>query len=292
MGLNESMAAVQKSTMNALGLEAEFFKLPLKNPFSQLLHFLAEPNADKMAGLMLARLLSWFDRSKMSATDDIDATRNRIEGVAPGAYMPILEAMPKQLLCGGMQHHQIRVDCLMPPQALSELAPEKVLVSVTLDDHFVSDESIGKGVWHGYLSLFNLLQFMPLTLLSTSTGAAAGLYESIVWRSDTPPEASDAAIDVALKEVMGEVDASLHDGLKRLNDLRCDVPEVGYELMNLDGEVVGDAIELAWLDLKVLGIVEGADSPALPDGESWHIVVLDEQGQWADTVASLVKGES
>ena len=62
--------------------------------------------------------------------------------------------------------------------------------------------------------------------------------------------------------------------------------------MNLDGEVVGDAIELAWLDLKVLGIVEGADTPGLPDGESWHIVVLDEQGQWADTVASLVKGES
>mgnify|MGYP006076412381 CR=1 FL=1 len=292
IGLNESMVAVQKSTMKALGLEAEFFKLPLKNPFSQLLHFLAEPNADKMAGLMLARLLSWFDQSKMSAIDHIKATQNRIEGVAPGAYMPILEAMPKQLLCGGMHYQQIRVDCLMPPQALSELAPQKALVSVMLDDQFKADESISKSVWHGYLSLFNLLQFLPLTLITTRTGISAGLYESIKWGSDEPVNTSAAAVDVALQEVMSEVSDSFRTGLIRLNDLHCEVPEVGYELMNSDGEVVGDAIELAWLDLLVLGIVEGADTPVLPDGESWHIVVLDEQGQWADTVASLVKGEN
>ena len=84
----------------------------------------------------------------------------------------------------------------------------------------------------------------------------------------------------------------MHDGLKKLNSLHCEVPEVGYELMNSDGEVVGDAVELAWLSLKVLGILQGANAPELPEGESWKIVILDEQGQWADTVASLVNGEN
>ena len=161
-----------------------------------------------------------------------------------------------------------------------------------LDDQFKADESISKSMWHGYLSLFNLLQFLPLTLITTRTGISAGLYESIKWGSDEPVNTSAAAVDVALQEVMSEVSDSFRTGLIRLNDLHCEVPEVGYELMNSDGEVVGDAIELAWLDLLVLGIVEGADTPVLPDGESWHIVVLDEQGQWADTVASLVKGEN
>ncbi len=290
-GLNESMVDAQKKTMSTFDLEAAFFKLPLKNPFSQMLHFLADPNADKMAGLMLARLLSWFDRSNMTNPSIIEATTSRIEVVAPGAYHPIIEAVPQPLLSGGMMYQQIRVDCLLPMQAMSEKAPERALVSIALDDHFAVDEVIDKSVWHGYLSLYNLFQFLPLTLLTTSKGVASGLYEAINWQAGATAVAGDATMNAAVLEVMAEVDTALHGGLKMLSEMHCEVPEVGYELMNVDGEVTGDAIELAWLGLKALGIVDGASTPELPEGESWTIVILDEQGQWADTVASLVNGE-
>lgn len=240
---------------------------------------------------MLARLLSWFDRSKMMDATFITNTTKQIEAIAPGAYHCVIESMPAPIACGAMVNKRIRVDCLMPLQALSQKSPAQVLVSISLDDHFAADESIEKSLWHGYLWLFNLFQFLPLTLLTTSTGVASGLYESIKWQAGVATVVGDATMGAALQEVMGEVDATLHEGLKRLNDLHCEVPEVGYELTNAEGEVVGDAVELAWPELKILGIVEGASGPEIPEGEAWHIVILDEQGQWADTVASLVKGE-
>ncbi len=88
----------------------------------------------------------------------------------------------------------------------------------------------------------------------------------------------------AWEEVLEIVDPAV-DGVVRLCQSRgLPVPDVGYELQNEDGEVVGEA-ELAWPDYW-LAVVLSPEDKSMAEGEGWQawemIEVLDWPEQFAE----------
>ncbi len=289
-GLHDSMRDLQKHAMEgSLGISTEFFKLPLKSPFEQLLRFLGEPDNERMMGLMMIRMLSWFDQSKMLEGSWVNATKEGMMSCSPSTYQSILEEEESAVACGGMVLERLHVNCVIPLDAIQKIAPERVMTTICLDDDFSKGETVEKKIWHGFLSLYNLIQFLPLTLFATNKGGSAGLYEPISWNAGAGSGSSDGDLyGVALQQVLDEVSPQLSDGLLQLNTHGCEVPEVGYEFMNESNEVTGVMAELAWPGLKVAGVLDGAELN-LPDS-GWMIVLLSSDGQWVEDVIARLEG--
>jgi len=283
-GLHDSMRGVQKQAMEgSLGISTALFQLPLKSPFEQLLRFLGEPNSERMMGLMMVRMLSWFDQSKMVESRWINATKEQMLRCSPSGFQDVLDDVEGTVACGGMDLDRLHLSCMMPLDAIQKIMPEKVMTSICLDDDFTEGETVEKKIWHGFLSLYNLIQFLPLTLFATNKGVRAGLYEEISWNAGVSADNFDEALyGVELQQVLDEVSPQLSDGLLQLNAHGCEVPEVGYEFMNASGEVTGAMAELAWPGLKVAGLLEG-EALSLPDS-GWKSVLLDGSGAWVESV--------
>jgi len=121
------------------------------------------------------------------------------------------------------------------------------------DDEQVACKPMFKPAWIGFLRAFNILQFLPRTLFVTSRGLASGSYEFLnaTTRRPPAPPVDDPALVELLELAVPEVRFLLF--LTKENQLP--LPEPGYELAGMSGEVIATA-ELAWPNLKIALLLE------------------------------------
>jgi DEAD/DEAH box helicase domain-containing protein len=279
-GLQPKMQPVQKGLQDKLGI-SHLFKAAVSPPMAQLLSFLADPDWEHWRGLAFVRMLGWFDQQSMCGPDQAETMRRRFLEQSPTAMAQHFDQMGESAY-GGLDRADdlLRIDCVVPLNAIHEIEPESALCNIRLDDRAPGDE-VFKPAWQAFLKAYNLLQFLPFTGVSTDKGMASGLYESIPWVSG---ERSELLVvdDGAARAFLDEVVEELRGPLARWLEQGGEQPLIGFELQGDGGEIIAES-ELAWLETRTAGLLpEQAEYQELFEQQGWRVVMLDDSGGWMD----------
>ena len=142
--------------------------------------------------------------------------------------------------------------------------PNGVCIGCCLpDDENTRHKEEFQPVWNGFLRLFNYLQFLPAAFFVTSEGLKHNYYDSIKLladKVDVAPERrvqpeGQASAQVEWDEIEELTDNTIHNLLYHLKESGWPVPEAGYELAGVDGEIIASA-ELAWEGLKIAFLID------------------------------------
>ena len=133
--------------------------------------------------------------------------------------------------------------------------------------------------WYTFLRLSNLLQFAPLTFMTTREVLSHGRFEDIehlIPQSFTSEvsQTADTELSREQREALEESEEDYHDFLKSLFSQNIDAPQVGDELSNNEGVVIA-VCEFHWPAEK-LAIVEDLDEYDLPSIPEYLIIDLAE----------------
>lgn len=163
------------------------------------------------------------------------------------------------------------------PAPESWSAPGAVLLDRTTA---ADEESLHRG-WRRWLQLFNTVQFLPGTLLATDDGLAAHDYDGLPTMntaSASPARpAPQAALNAAWLDVLAQAFEILGPGLRTLAKAGAEPPEVGLELADSKGRVLGDC-ELAWAEKRVVVLrSDQSDFVQLWKERDWTVVSLDDE---------------
>lgn len=169
------------------------------------------------------------------------------------------------------------------PMLFAKGWPEQVAWSapcaVVFDATVAKDEEALHHAWRMWLNAFNVLQFMPGTLLVEREGLLAHDYD-VLSSSCEPvkPAQSDeqAAMIGVWKAVTERVLEPMVLGIRALAEVGALPPEVGLELADSKGRALADC-ELAWSDAKLAVLrADQADLEEYWVAQGWKCVVLDE----------------
>jgi len=126
------------------------------------------------------------------------------------------------------------------------------------DDESSRQKSEFQAIWNGFLRLYNLFQFLPLAFFVTTEGVNKKAYDGIKLFDETIPagvEPPGEPEKESWDEIREMTDENLHGLLDVLRNNDWLVPEAGYELADLDGEIIASA-ELAWEELKIAFLLD------------------------------------
>ena len=298
-GLHEAMQPLQNKLLTRLELDS-IRKIPVRNALEQLLLFLIDPQPRKWSGLALVRCLGWFDQASMRTPVTQAAFQSAFSDCSVTALQQQLQNSTGDIAVGGLcweqQDEMLRVLCALPLSAIAEQRPERLIANIVLDTSAVK-ESTFKSAWHGFLRVYNLLQFLPATGFTTVAGHQTGLYEGIPWsfmKGTDQPLSGHAAVASAvdgqalLDEVAEPLRAALQDWLQSQGP----VPDIAYELMNAQGEIIAEA-ELAWPDAQLAGLLaEQACYEKQFRHQGWRTLMLDDAGDWLSVARRILQKEN
>lgn len=152
--------------------------------------------------------------------------------------------------------------------------------AVVLDDAGAPDAEALHLAWRRWLMLFNTMQFLPGTLLTSASGLDAHDYEPLGALGKQSAEAAvpdvSSSLSGAWQQVLEQCLGALAAGIKVLAAAGAALPEVGTELADENGKVLADA-ELAWMGEKL--VVLRPDQDDLADAwkaAGWTVELLDD----------------
>jgi DEAD/DEAH box helicase domain-containing protein len=147
---------------------------------------------------------------------------------------------------------------VVEPACINDGKARGMRLALSLPD---SDEQRGaegfESIWNGFIRLFNLFQFLPFGFCVTTEGQEKRAYEKLEIKSAKEPTPEQPKTGVAkwLEEVLELADESLHSLLTDLAQEGWPEPEVGYELSDDTGEIIGEA-EVAWESHRLAIVME------------------------------------
>jgi DEAD/DEAH box helicase domain-containing protein len=265
-----------------------------------LMTYLAAPDPERWAGLAFVRCLGWFDQGTMRSDELRERFETQCSSMGSEGYRQIIEDLPEERAYGGLgwDHGEdpLSVPCALPLEGIQALTPGLLAIGVVMDDMHGFEANVYKGAWLGFLRLYNLVQFLPLSGYFTRAGAAKGVYEAIPWRyakavlvPEGEPETEGGAPETG--EVIAEAVAEVQDGLRQVMAKGCPPPEVAYELQDENGAISAEA-ELAWPERRVAGLLpEQHAFAAVFAASGWVTITLDPDGQWVGRADALLMGD-
>lgn len=179
----------------------------------------------------------------------------------------------------------------LPRQALNQkdvfLSADAELVNV-----WVLKSPVDRKAWNGWLRLYNLFQFLPHTYFlprwSDMSAELQDRFERLLAeplppagvKPETPPQTADwVRDDEALNQWQAALDLCDEDMLPLLNALktaRWPVPEVGYEVQDAQGKILGGVLELAYpLSQLAFVLPEQTEDAAVYIDLGWRLVTYD-----------------
>jgi DEAD/DEAH box helicase domain-containing protein len=134
--LNPEMQAVQNGLLQRLSI-SELFNTALLPPVAQLLHYLAEPNAEVWQGLAFVRLLGWFDQAGMREKTAIAEVQKQLRMRSPSQLGEQIDTMKAMACCRFAEKDDpLEIDCIVPLDAISDIQADLALGNLWLDDSY------------------------------------------------------------------------------------------------------------------------------------------------------------
>ena len=190
--------------------------------------------------------------------------------------MQEMEELEEPVLRGSWTRtdHPLTIRYGVEQRALQTLEHDRTTLAVVLDDHPERlQEPDFERAWISALRVFNLFQFLPASLMVTTSGVEDHAFAEIralnretgptSWGDMQPAPSGEAgkageggvADSVAAwQEVMDLAQPDFHPLINILREEGTPVPEVGFDLI-VDDMVCGEA-ELAWKEQKVAILAE------------------------------------
>ncbi|HEX3020104.1 MAG TPA: DEAD/DEAH box helicase [Chitinispirillaceae bacterium] len=136
------------------------------------------------------------------------------------------------------------------------------------------DNTLNEESWRQWLQIANIIQFVPFSFFAIEGERLQSQYLQI-----NPSIFSKESVDITPEwmEIFEQVKYSGDDILALVKKLEKElekIPEVSYELVNIDGEIIAEA-ELAWENEKVAILVDDTCQECFKRA-GWNVFVLPE----------------
>ena len=236
-------------------LDAKWSSGPLRarlreSSFDLLLRYLAEPDLERWKRAVFTEVFRIFERSRMADAGFQATFRAAAREVLPPQAADVLLNSDGALFVAGRGRF-LDPDCAavdlfvaLPSEAVARGDADRMFVAAHLHDR--DPEAAGyRNAWNGALRLFNLVQFLPQAWWTTSLGASRGRYPEF-----EPAAELGTALGAAWQEAIESADPEVGGLLRDLARSGAPAPEVGYDLEDAAGIIVGEA-ELAWENARV-----------------------------------------
>jgi DEAD/DEAH box helicase domain-containing protein len=217
----------------------EWLRLYTASSFDWLLHLLGAGRGGKWSALAFASLMQMIAAGPQPCGSP-DEMCDRL-------LSPQLDAGWKGTAGAGWMCRAVERDEM---NVFAAAQGDRLRAVLRLMDERASALPAWKSSWREFLRLSNLLQFVPGALWVTTLGLRDGLYGSLLYPEGA--EAKGEELEKFLDEVLDErARVVVREVYKEGRAL----PELGYELARVDGEIFGMA-ELAWAPEKIVFLTE------------------------------------
>ena len=153
----------------------------------------------------------------------------------------------------------------LPRAAIAQGDVDGMFVALHLHDRNPENDGY-RETWNGTLRFFNLIQFLPNSWWTTSVASSQGSYAGFAFQSEAQAVPSDEWTNV-----VQDADEAFRKLLLRLASLDVVLPEVGYELADSTGTVVGEA-EIAWVESRTAVLRDDQESHAAAfEAAGWRV---------------------
>ena len=259
-----------KDLLEGYGL-SRFKKLHKYNSFDLLVHLLEKPDEAKWQKFMFIFSLLHLDPGKFSNNEAVDEWMKGIGKLLPDEMAEKL----KETDCPNFHN-----DCLYGRyECVSQNGIESIRQFVVIehkaltlpgdplggrigccfnDDEKAKTQPGFQQGWNGFLRLYNYYQFLPYSYFVTAEGMKAKAYDGINLFDAMTSKAGGArrgAVDGQWDEIKELTDEKIHGLLDLLKKNHWPLPEPGYELEGVNGEIIASA-ELAWEELKIAFLMD------------------------------------
>ena len=275
-------------------------KFHQQGSFDLLLNFLQYPDSEQWQKYAFVHSLLHMDPERFNDAEAVKQWQDGVKAHFPAVIAEFINSTDGPCRYGFFEpladDGSVAIKQYVVFGQESRTPPKGVCIGCCLaDDEDVRQKDGFQPVWNGFLRLFNYLQFLPEAFFVTSEGLKHHYYDSIKILADRVVVESEATLPAGglisgqgeWDEVLELTDTSIHNLLRRLQDNGWPVPEAGYELAGVDGEIMASA-ELAWEELKIAFLVDdemiGLDRFAK---EKWQAFPLRELQENPDEYISL-----
>lgn len=131
--------------------------------------------------------------------------------------------------------------------------------------------------WQSFLRLINVLQFQSHSGFYTQKGIDSFVYDNLMMSlSEKANSPINGIIESAWELILADAVGTEVALINQLIPLNLPIPHCGFELLNESGEIIAEAF-LAWLDYKVVIVLEGYESDtATFTEEGWQVFLNSE----------------
>ncbi|NBD34138.1 MAG: DEAD/DEAH box helicase [Cyanobacteria bacterium] len=251
------------------------------NNFTNLMQFLANPDPQLWTTHALVRTLSQVKKNAISPT----AWKQQVTHFIPPESLSAFMETPQYI--GQISLPSFSGESLVESYIAIEQTKHKkkdskgAFILTWLNDRAqVTDEELQKA-WVGVLHQFNLLQFLDFSYFLTAKGLQKGVNFDLSFpdESDTVIEQDEKPLSDELAAAWTEIETVLFEAeTKQLASFMkaqgWQLPEVGFELVNAVGTVLGEA-EFAWPE-KHLAMLSEVDQALQEEFEAqgWQVTTI------------------
>ena len=237
----------------------------------QLVRYLRNPDALTWKRAVFTELLGLFQPAEMQQP----ALRARFFEAAkqlPSAVQDQMADLPPETAFAGVGAWRdgapefVQLLVALPLAAVEATEPDAMAVALHLDDAQPEHRDYQRQ-WNDTLRFHNLAQFLPGARWTTACGTAHGIYPE--YPDFTEADSTGKAPAPAWAEAISLAATALRPVLLALAEDGLPPPEVGFELLDADGEVAAEA-ELAWEAQQVAVLLDGVEDGAFVEA-GWQV---------------------
>ncbi len=253
------------------------------NNFTNLMHFLANPDPQLWTSHALVRTFAQIKTNSITATNWKQQVTNFISPDRLTAFMETPQYIDKVSLPSFSSESLVESYIAIDKARHQNKDSKGAFILTWLNDRAqVTDEELQKA-WVGVLHQFNLLQFLDFSYFLSAKGLQEGVNFDPIFpdESDTTIEPEETPLSNELVAAWAEIETVLFDAeAKQLaSAMKAEdwpLPEVGFELVNAMGTVLGEA-EFAWSEKK-LAVLSNVDEAVQEQFEAlgWRVTTISD----------------
>jgi DEAD/DEAH box helicase domain-containing protein len=256
------------------------------SPLNMLVEYLRQPNAEQWRKLTMLRALCWLDQKTMQDpglhTRFADQTQKWPSSFSDTFPQEVMFVAERDFGSAGESLHMWLAGS---QNAIRRLDSNAISLMVEIGRTDINSD-VAQLSWQKFLQFLNVGQFLPSFLAVTKHELLQGGYVNLEWVSGTVCGTGDFSDD-GWRRVASQAAEDVHEWLTVLKNSNVPLPEVGFELESLEGEIVAEA-ELAWPDLSVAVILGHQTEEGEPVFVEQGWKVINKNGESVDVLVKLL----
>ena len=258
-----------------------------KTTFELLMAFLVDRNPDALAKQALLFVLQCLPGASLADPSSREKVLDNLAGL-PASFTDLqpdpLALAGSTVLRDDKSEAALQLDFLAGGDLLSNVDLRQAMVSLGYDRAGASDE-MARYQWQRLWVLVNFIQFLPVTYAWTPKSKDDGSAAGLLWPSEQMSETDQGGFAEWYDEL---IDQSLADQLKAASVSWPEIPLVGDDVVDANGEVMGNA-ELVFEASRIAFLIdEQLQVKPLLEADGWTVV--NEINALVETINNLESG--